>query len=64
MIKPGRIAFAAAPTELAAEAAQRLIARYGDCGFDPADVVVPLGGDGFMLETLHRVLGRPSRFTG
>jgi NAD+ kinase len=56
---PGRIAFAAAPTTPAHDAEQRLTARYGNCAFEHADVVVPLGGDGFMLQTLHRVLGRP-----
>jgi len=54
----GRIAFAAAPTALACDACNQLRARYGDCAFDAASVVVALGGDGFMLETLHRVLGR------
>lgn len=57
---PGRrIAFAAAPTPLAHEARDRLAARYGDCPLDKADVVVALGGDGTMLETLHRVLVAP-----
>jgi NAD+ kinase len=54
----GRIAFAAAPTVLANEARDRLTERYGDCDFNSAAVVVALGGDGFMLETLHRVLDR------
>jgi NAD+ kinase len=56
--EPGRIAFAASPTVLAAEARERLLVRYGDCSLDDATVVVALGGDGFMLETLHRVLAR------
>ena len=55
-IDPGRIAFSASPTELASEAHARLVARYGDCPLEKASVVVPLGGDGFMLETIHRVL--------
>jgi NAD+ kinase len=55
---PGRIAFVSGPTELATNARDQLRARYGDCPFDQATVVVSLGGDGFMLETLHRVLGR------
>jgi NAD+ kinase len=55
---PGCIAFEAAPTPIAAEARAALVARYGDCPFDQADVVVALGGDGFMLETIHRVLAR------
>jgi len=60
--RPGRLArigFAASPTPLAAAARERLVGRYGDCPQDDADIVVCLGGDGFMLETLHRTLGRP-----
>ena len=53
---PGRIAFAASATVLATEARERLLAYYGDCPPERADVVVALGGDGFMLETIHRVL--------
>jgi NAD+ kinase len=52
----GHIAFAAAPTTLATEACERLQARYGDCDVEQASAVVALGGDGFMLETIHRVL--------
>ena len=51
-----RIAFCASPTALASEALARLVSRYGDCALEKASVVVPLGGDGFMLETIHRVL--------
>lgn len=53
-----RIAFAAAPSDLARDAMARLEARYGSVPFEEANVVVPLGGDGFMLETLHRILGQ------
>ncbi|MBM3606126.1 MAG: NAD kinase [Alphaproteobacteria bacterium] len=45
----------AAPA-LAARAA--LVARYGDAPLDRATVVVALGGDGFMLQTLHATQGR------
>ncbi len=55
---PGQIAFEAAATPLAVEARARLTALYGDCPFHEAGVVVALGGDGFMLETIHRVLDR------
>ena len=55
-IRPGHVTFAAAPTEAALTACQRLCALYGDCNLEDADVIVPLGGDGFMLQTLHRVL--------
>jgi NAD+ kinase len=53
-----RIAFAASPTPLAANARVRLATLYEDHPWDEADVIVCLGGDGFMLETLHRNLGR------
>ena len=52
-----RIAFVAAATTQAAEARARLAARHGEVPLANADIVVALGGDGFMLETLHRLLG-------
>ena len=53
-----RIAFLAAPTEVARAAQDKLAARYGAASLDRAEVVVALGGDGMMLETQHRLLGR------
>ena len=53
---PERIAILAAPTELARASCERLTARYGNSTPEDAEVVVCLGGDGFMLETLHRQL--------
>jgi NAD+ kinase len=52
-----RLAFVASDRPEAVEARARLAARYGDLTEDEADVVVVLGGDGFMLEQLHRNLG-------
>ena len=52
------ICFLASPAPLAQEARARLVGRYGDTGFEQAEVIVALGGDGFMLETLHQTLGR------
>lgn len=52
------IAFLAAGTPEAGQACQRLSQRYGTVSPDEADVVVALGGDGFMLHTLHRFMGR------
>ena len=52
------IAFLAAPTEVARTAQDALAARYGAASLDRAAVVVALGGDGMMLETQHRLLGR------
>ncbi len=51
-----RMAFVASDRPEAMEARARLAALYGDVSEDHADVVVVLGGDGFMLETLHRNL--------
>ncbi len=50
---PTRIAFRAGSTDFAQEALARLVARHGDTGLEQAEVVVALGGDGFMLQTLH-----------
>jgi NAD+ kinase len=53
-----RIAILAAATPPAQAARAKLIARYGDVSPEDATHVVALGGDGFMLETQHRFLGR------
>ena len=53
-----RIAILASQAEAAQQARVALIARYGATEPEQADVLVALGGDGFMLETQHRVLGR------
>jgi NAD+ kinase len=56
-----RLAFAASDRPEAEEAYERLSARYGRYEIVDADVIVALGGDGFMLEMLHRTLrdGKP-----
>jgi NAD+ kinase len=54
----GRIGFCAATTDQAMAARARLAGRYGDAAPDRAAVIVALGGDGCMLETQHRFLGR------
>lgn len=56
-----RIAFLAGPGQEAAEARDRLARRYGDTSPEKANVIVALGGDGFMLQTLHRFMkaGKP-----
>jgi NAD+ kinase len=53
-----RIAFVAADTVEAQAACAKLNERYVGCPPDTADVIVALGGDGFMLETLHRYMDR------
>jgi NAD+ kinase len=56
-----RIAFVASANAEAAAAHASLIAAYGNAEPAAADVVVALGGDGFMLQTLHKFMasGKP-----
>jgi NAD+ kinase len=58
------IAFVAADTGPARRALKRLKARYPHRDPNEADVVVALGGDGFMLETLHQYLERGAPIYG
>ncbi|MBZ0123086.1 MAG: NAD kinase [Roseovarius sp.] len=48
------IAFVASDVPVAQTARAALIQRYGQAEETGADVIVALGGDGFMLQTLHR----------
>lgn len=52
-----RIAFTASPVPAAQDALQVLTAAHGQCVPGAAEVVVALGGDGFMLQTLHATEG-------
>jgi NAD+ kinase len=56
-----RIAFVASPGAEAQQALAELTRRYGNHDPDDADVVVALGGDGLMLQTLHAQMrsGKP-----
>jgi NAD+ kinase len=58
-----RLTFKASDRPEAQEALERLTARYGDAG-DDAQVVVALGGDGFMLEILHDTILDPKPIYG
>ncbi|HXV23584.1 MAG TPA: NAD kinase [Alphaproteobacteria bacterium] len=57
-------AFVAADTDEARAAAARLKERYSTVPPEEADVIVALGGDGFMLETLHRYLTQDAPIFG
>ncbi len=59
-----RIHFAASPKVASQQAARRLREQYGDCPAAEADVIVALGGDGFMLETVHSQVGRMTPIFG
>lgn len=51
-----KIAFVAARGDTAEAARARLASRYGDTAPEKAEVIVALGGDGFMLQTLHQYM--------
>ena len=51
-----KIAFRASPTPEAQETLRYLQSRYKDCPVEEAEVIVAVGGDGFMLQTLHQNL--------
>ncbi|MBL4906921.1 MAG: NAD kinase [Sneathiella sp.] len=51
-----KIHFTASETEQAQTALRRLIHQYGQSIISHADVIVALGGDGFMLESMHRYM--------
>jgi len=52
-----RLAFVASPIPEAQAALKDLRHRYGNVAPDDADIIVALGGDGLMLQTLHRYMG-------
>ncbi len=54
-----RVAFVSSGTAESNAAMVRLRARYGDCGLERAQIIVALGGDGLMLQTLHQVMDKP-----
>jgi NAD+ kinase len=55
---PPAIAFVASDVPQAQQALAELQRLYGETPPEIADFIVALGGDGFMLETLHRYLQR------
>ncbi|PTV96353.1 NAD+ kinase [Rhodobacter aestuarii] len=59
MNRPNHIHFAASPAESAQEALEDLVGLYGQAPVERADVIVALGGDGFMLQCLHADRGLP-----
>lgn len=61
---PQKIAFLASRAPVAQTARAALIGRYGDVSAEDADVIVALGGDGFMLQTLHETQHLPAPVYG
>ncbi len=61
---PRAIAFISADNQDAEEAGKRLSALYGQCRMEEAEIIVALGGDGFMLQTLHANMGTGRKIYG
>ena len=61
---PPRLAFVSAATPAARDARRRLEKRYGAVPPAQADIIVALGGDGLMLQTLHRHIRRSTPIYG
>src|SRR4030095_8731818 len=59
-----RIALVASQTPEAREACARLKKRYGNADPAKADVIVALGGDGLMLQTLHKFMKAEKQIYG
>ena len=61
---PPRIAVVAAETEAAQQALEELRDLYPCVPPERAEIIIPLGGDGFMLESLYRFLSKGVRIFG
>ena len=64
MARTQSIAFLSSGAKEANDALERLAALYGNSPFDEADVIVALGGDGLMLQTLHMTMKTPKPIYG
>jgi NAD+ kinase len=53
-----KIAILSSDVEDARQAARRLKKKYGAAPPEEADIIVTLGGDGLMLQTLHRFMDK------
>ena len=59
-----KLHFLASDTEPAQDALRGLTAHYGQYNIDDCDIIVPLGGDGFLLECLHKYHDKGKAFYG
>jgi NAD+ kinase len=58
------LAFVSSDTADARAAMESLSARYGQASFDEAEVIVALGGDGFLLQTLRDTMSTGKKVYG
>lgn len=59
-----QLAFVASDAPIAQQARAALSQQYGGVPVDEADIIVALGGDGFMLQTLHNTQHLPAPVYG
>ncbi|MDE0808094.1 MAG: NAD kinase [Alphaproteobacteria bacterium] len=59
-----KVAFCASSTDQAVSAKAALEQRYGNVDESDADIIVALGGDGMMLETLRKHIEKPVKVFG
>src|ERR1700721_4217210 len=64
MARTQSIAFLSSGAKEANDALESLTALYGNSPFDEAAVLVALGGDGLMLQTLHMTMKAPKPIYG
>ncbi|WP_313618445.1 NAD kinase [Agrobacterium sp.] len=58
------LSFVHANTQDARAACEALVERYGNAPFDEADVIIALGGDGFLLQILNETMNSGKRVYG
>jgi NAD+ kinase len=63
-IQTRTIAFLSSGAKEADEALKKLVGLYGNVLPEDAEVIVALGGDGLMLQTLHRTINAPKPIYG
>jgi len=59
-----KLAFVASDAPIARAAQSALTSQYGGVALEDADIIVALGGDGFMLQTLHNTQHLPAPVYG
>jgi NAD+ kinase len=64
MSKPAQFAFISSDTPDAKAAKQELAARYAHVALADAEIVIALGGDGFLLQTLRDTMGTGKKVFG
>jgi NAD+ kinase len=59
-----KLHFIASETDEAQDALNGLTAHYGQASLEDCDIIVPLGGDGFLLESIHKYHKEGKAFYG